>query len=292
MSGQVSVRAHLDFEVEVAGRGVVRGTVRGDGTELTLDVDRPEVFAGRADAGTVGLFADGLARRGLTVKVVRGPTHLVTLGDTRAPWWQRRATGSRHIRLGSVRGAWASGRTRLSRDATPVLPDGGLVPPLPMFPLAPTFMRRSRRPVTTTHDPARGGSPRLVLVAQGSYLPGERQPIYWLTGETTTLGSGQDCDIVLPGLAGLHVRIVHDERDEYVVQALDPDTRVNGARVDQQFLRTGSRLRVGRWTLAYSRDEYADHGRPHGGRIGGELGRQQPQPPRRRPQDDDAGESP
>ena len=81
-------------------------------------------------------------------------------------------------------------------------------------------------------------------------------------------------------------------RDEYVVHALDPDTRVNGARVDQQFLRTGSRLRVGRWTLAYSRDEYADHGRPHGGRIGGELGRQQPQPPRRRPQDDDAGESP
>lgn len=292
MSGRLFVSAHLDFEVDVAGQGVVRGSVRGRGADLTLDLDRPEVFAGRADAGTVEVVAAGLARRGLTVRVVQGPTHLVTLGATRAPWWQRRATGSRHIRLGSVRGVLASGRNRLRRGTAPALPDGGLVPPVTMFPVAPTFQRRSRRRVTTTHDPARGGSPRLVLVAQDSYLPGERQPIYWLTGARTTLGSGQGCAIVLPGLAGLHVEIVHDERDEYVVRALDSDTRVNGVRVTEQFLRTGSRLQVGRWTLAYSREEHADHGRPHGGRVGGEFGYQQPQPPRRRLQTEDPGESP
>ena len=114
MPGRLSVSAHLDFEVEVAGQGVVRGTVRGHGTDLTLDVDRPEVFAGRADAGAVEVIAEGLARRGLTVRVVQGSTPLITLGASRAPWWHRRATGSRHIRLGSVRGAWTSGRTEES----------------------------------------------------------------------------------------------------------------------------------------------------------------------------------
>ena len=291
-TGQLNVVAHLDFEVEVAGQGVVHGTVSGSGRDLRLDVDRPEGFAGRGDARAVTVLAEGLADRGLTIRVMRGATHLITLGVARAPWWHRRATGSRHIRLGSLRGAWASGRSRLRRDVDPVFPDGRLVPPTTMFPIAPTFRRRHRRPVGTTHDPARGGSPRLVLVAQDSYLAGGRQPIYWLTGESTTLGSGQDCDIRLPGLAGRHATIVHDERDEYVVHGHDPDTRVDGARIRQEKLRTGSRLDVGRWTLAYSREEHADHGRPHGGRIGGELGHQQPQPPRRRPQTDDNADDP
>lgn len=86
--------------------------------------------------------------------------------------------------------------------------------------------------------------------------------------------------------------MVHDEQDEYVVRALDPDSRGNGGRIEEPFLRTGSRLAVGRWTLAYRREEHADHGRPHGGRIGGELGHQQPQPPRRRLPADDTTEGP
>lgn len=291
MTGRHSVQAHLDFEVEVVGQGVVSGTVRGSGHGLTLEVDRPELFAGRTDRGTVEGLTVGLAPRGLTLRVLQGPTHLTTPGTTRVRWWQRRATGSRHSRLGSLRGAWTSGRSRLGRDVGPALPDGGLVPPATMLPLAPTFLPRRRRRVTTTHDPARGGSPRLVLVAQDSYVPGERQPVFWLTDEVTTLGSGLQCDIALPGLARLHARIVHDQQDEYVVRAFDPDTRVDGARIQEQLLRTGSRLTVGRWTLAYSRDEHADQGRPHGGRVGGELGHQQPPPPRRRLQDDDATES-
>lgn len=56
--------------------------------------------------------------------------------------------------------------------------------------------------------------------------------------------------------------------------------RVNGERVRQRILRTATRVEIGSWTMTFARDEYADHGRPYGGRIGGELGRQRPQPPR------------
>jgi hypothetical protein len=55
--------------------------------------------------------------------------------------------------------------------------------------------------------------------------------------------------------------------------------RVHGAVVaTEALLRTGTRIDVGPWTLTYAREEYADHGRPYGGRLGGELGRQRPQP--------------
>ena len=58
---------------------------------------------------------------------------------------------------------------------------------------------------------------------------------------------------------------------------------MHGERVRRQILRTGSRVDLGEWTFTFSREEYADHGRPYGGRIGGELGHQRPQPatPRR-----------
>ena len=55
---------------------------------------------------------------------------------------------------------------------------------------------------------------------------------------------------------------------------------MHGAVVDQQILRTGTRVELGGHRLVFFREEYADHGRPHGGRIGGEAGRQLPQPPR------------
>ena len=35
--------------------------------------------------------------------------------------------------------------------------------------------------------------------------------------------------------------------------------------------------------MSFYREEYADHGRPYGGRAGGEIGHQRPQPARRRP---------
>jgi hypothetical protein len=56
---------------------------------------------------------------------------------------------------------------------------------------------------------------------------------------------------------------------------------VHGAVVLREaLLRTGARVDLGPNTLTYSREEYADHGRPYGGRIGGELGHQRPQPSR------------
>ena len=48
----------------------------------------------------------------------------------------------------------------------------------------------------------------------------------------------------------------------------------------EALLRTGARIELGPWTLLYAREEHADHGRPYGGRIGGELGHQRPQPRR------------
>jgi len=37
---------------------------------------------------------------------------------------------------------------------------------------------------------------------------------------------------------------------------------------------------MGEWRFTFARDEYADHGRPFGGREGGELADQPVQPPR------------
>ena len=94
------------------------------------------------------------------------------------------------------------------------------------------------------------------------------------------VGSGSGSDIRLPGLAEHHCRVVHDERDEFVVHAVDGQVRVHGARVTEGLLRTGTRLEVGEHCLVFAREEYADHGRPFAGRVGGELGRQRPQPRR------------
>jgi hypothetical protein len=106
--------------------------------------------------------------------------------------------------------------------------------------------------------------------------------VFRLSREVTTIGSAADSDICLPGLAPRHAEIHHDEWDEYVLvrSASRAATRVNGAPVDEALLRTGTRLELGEWTLSFIREEYADHGRPYGGRIGGELGHQRPQPPR------------
>jgi len=273
------VVADVTFDVEVPDGRTVHGTLRGAGTRFVLEVDDPGVFAGGRDAPAIRRLAAALAARGMAVRVVQGDSHLVTFGAVRAPWWQRRATGSRFIRLGSLRGAWTSARSR-TRDTAPVLPDATLAPPSTLWPPAPTFLRRPRSRVTTTHDPARGGGPRLVLVAGQDVWPGQRQAVYWLRDTVTSIGSGDGCDVCLPGLPDLQAEVHHDDADELVIVARSPGVRVNGAQVRRQLLRTGARVEIGPWQLAYYREEFADHGRPYGGRIGGELGHQRPQPPR------------
>lgn len=136
---------------------------------------------------------------------------------------------------------------------------------------------------TTTHDPGHGGAPRLAL-EQESYLAGEPQVVWYLEGdlerEPATLGSDPGCDICLAGLAPLHARVSRDDRDELWIRTDGPEVRVHGRQVGAQLLRSGARIEVGEHVLAYYRDEYADHGRPFGGRVGGEIGHQRPQPPR------------
>ncbi|WP_036195567.1 FHA domain-containing protein [Nocardioides aequoreus] len=136
----------------------------------------------------------------------------------------------------------------------------------------------SRQP-TTTHDPDHGGAPRLAL-EQEYYLPGERQVVWYVEGDVVTIGSSDGCDVVLPGLAPLHATLSRDDRDELVLRSEGAETRVHGAPVRAQLLRSGARIELGDHVLAYYRDEHADHGRPYGGRVGGEIGHQRPQPPR------------
>ncbi|GGO90549.1 hypothetical protein GCM10011584_22600 [Nocardioides phosphati] len=275
------VTADLRFSVGTADGRTVDGRVHGDGRRLQLEMADPAAFAGFADAPAVAGIAEALAHRGLVLDVMEGPgRRLLSLGAVHAPWWQRRITGSKRIRLAGWRALRAPSRARLRELAGRVQgkePAGGLLPPATPFPLAPTFARRVHVRPTGTNDPARGGQPRLVLV-RDSYRPGERQPIYWLAEGSCRIGSGADCDIRLPGLRELHAEVIHDDKDEFVVVAHAPATYVHGAPAIRAVLRTGARLQVGAWTLAFARAEYADHGRPFAGRLGGEIGHQRPQP--------------
>ncbi|MGM7666073.1 hypothetical protein [Microbacterium sp. A93] len=83
----------------------------------------------------------------------------------------------------------------------------------------------------------------------------------------------------------VHATITHDDQDEYVLALRgegemnsNPDTDNLGGK--SEILRTGARFTVGPWTLVFSREEFADHGRPYGGREGGELSDQPSQPER------------
>jgi hypothetical protein len=170
------------------------------------------------------------------------------------------------------------GRSRAS-----VLPGAELLPPGTLHPLVPTLRRRAPAPVTTTHDPGHGGNPSLVLPARREHGAATGQVVFPLRARTS-LGSDPGCDVCLAGLPPVQAVVVHDEDDELVLvdQVGAGTTRVNGEQVERKVLRTGHRIELGSWTFVYSRAEYADHGRPFGGRVGGELGHQKPQPGRHR----------
>lgn len=281
----LSVAADLDLSLELPGDRTVTGRLTGSGSSLQLEVSDPFVFAGRQDSRSVRGVANALFDQGLSVTVLtpRGP--LVTLGAPRTPWWQRRVTGSRHIRIERGAGLWSLARGR-ARSTGGALPSSSLMPPSTVWPPAPTLLRR-RREVSTTHARNGGGNPRLIMAPRKDPFPGDVQPVFPLLREVTTIGSAEGCDVRLPGLAPRHARIWRDERDEFVLVRLTTagGTTVNGAPVDSAILRTASRVEMGReetgwWTMSFYREEYADHGRPHGGRQGGEIGRQRPQAPR------------
>jgi hypothetical protein len=275
------VRADLRFTADVPGYGRVEGALSGEGRHLELRVSDPLFFAGRRDASRVRGIAKALSELGLRVSVVAGDLPLLELGRTRTSWVQRRVTGSRHLRIVGARGALVGARGR-ARSSRQVLPGRELLPPPTLFPLAPTFNRPLPAPVTTTHDPRHGGNPRLVLAVGDLGWPQGGRVIHPLRGGRTTIGSREGCDVRLPGISELQAVVIHDDDDELVLvdESGTGTTRVNGLPVKRRILRTGNRVELGGWTFAYWRAEYADHGRPYGGRIGGELGHQLPQPGR------------
>lgn len=285
---RIEVDADLGFSVDLPGERTVTGQLTGSGRSLTLTVSDPFAFAARRDSPAIRLAAKALAEQGVALTVVAPSGPIVTLGAPRPPWWQRWVTGSRHIRIERGAGLWSL--VRRARATAGALPSAALLPPGTVWPVAPTLMRRRRR-VTTTHDPKGGGSPRLVVAPVPHPQPGDDRQVFALRGTVTTIGSDPACDIRLPGLEARHAEVRHDLRDEFVLVrlGLPGGTVVNGSPVDTALLRTGSRVQLGAVTLSFFREEYADHGRPYGGRLGGEFGQNRPQPPRSGRHDLDGG---
>ena len=135
-------------------------------------------------------------------------------------------------------------------------------------------------PVTTTHDPRGGGHPHLVIVeALGVDQPDSKHNRCELLRGTTVIGSGPDADYHLPGIDEHAAEIRRDSADEYIYVHLGTqvESTVDGMPVGRKILHAGDRITLGGWTLAFSREEFADHGRPYGGRQGGAIGHQRSQ---------------
>lgn len=133
--------------------------------------------------------------------------------------------------------------------------------------------------VTTTHDPHGGDHPRLVFWRSDVDATSDNQYVFQLLPGVSTIGGGPDADLRLEGLHDQHGEVRRDTEDEYVYVHLDPDgtTAVDGAPVDRKPLHTGDRLQLGHWRMSFTREEFADHGRPYGGRQGGAGSDQRPQ---------------
>lgn len=134
---------------------------------------------------------------------------------------------------------------------------------------------------TTTHAGWGAGRPRLRISRDG-----ERHE-FALEADLVRIGSAAENELCLVDTDPVHATIRHDERDEYVLTLHGEGERnaSDGADAthpdeDSETLRTGARFTAGPWTLVFAREEYADHGRPYGGRQGGEYSDQPLQPPR------------
>jgi hypothetical protein len=281
MATAVRLDIDLDFSVESGGREVT-GTVTAEGSEIEVRVsDLGDLLAGRRrDIRSVRRVALELARRGVVVSLA-GPDGVVaSIGAVRAPVGDRVLTGSPHIRVRSLPALVAALRTK-PRGDSPIF-----VPPATLLPLAPTLERNRRPRVTTTHYLPGSGRPRLIFVLGSTTWNGQPPREFPLLEGVTTIGSHESADLRLDGLEPFHAEIRHDDDDEYVFvllaetpsafPVLDPEV---GRR---RILRTGARIELGEWRMGYFREEFADHGRPFGGRMGGEFAYQRPQPPRPR----------
>jgi hypothetical protein len=267
------VRLDIDLEFSLSGvdsHPAVAGSVTADGTDITVTlrdgaVKLPDNQSGLALARAVGAE---LASLGLTASLTTRHGLVGTAGAVRSPWFQRLITRSPHLKLGSLAALAALRREGRASGAQPLT-----VPPTTLFPIAPTVQRGVRRQATTTHYLPGAGRPRLIFTALSATWDGRAPREFNLLPDVTVIGSADSSDLVLPGLDAVHARIVHDDRDEYVLyvtgnephtQPMLLDDRPNAGRI----LRTGALITLGSWRLAFFREEFADHGRPFGGRDG------------------------
>lgn len=285
MSGQLRLDADLHFSIAAPADGgtvepLATGTVRASGSRVEIVTEQVALLSALSSRRSGRALATAVAAKGLTVSIgdSRGP--LVVVGAGARAGLQRAVTRSRHIRIAGLRGLATLVRGRRQRSGP--VGTGVFLPPPTMFPVAPTLERTWRRRITTTHDPDGGGRPRLIFSLSPHPTIDEEPRVFDLAPGITTIGSAATADLQLDGLAAEQAEIRASEGDEYVLvdRSGNRSTRVNGGPVTEQALRTGMRIELGGWTMSYYREEYADHGRPHGGRIGGELGHQRPQPRR------------
>lgn len=259
------------------------GNVTAAGRHITVTIDDEDSvyqFSGGLE-DLVREVADELAAQHLSLTVCgQDGDELLSVGDLRVPLWQRGLTRSRHLRVGSLRAASRIARERLKRGRRRRdQPADQVFPPITLLPLLPTVMGTRKRPVTTTHHTRGSGNPRLLLVQDQGEL-GFGPPLEFLLHDRDSLviGSADHCDLQLTGIAPQHAEIIHDEFDEYVLRSYGAVSgSFSGGGVDEVTLRTGSRIHLGPWRMVFSRAEFADHGRPFGGRQEGEFGYQRPQ---------------
>lgn len=276
------IRLDIDLRVEQIGPDDDTSTpftVQAAGQEVVVTFEDTRRLGSMSRHDLVNLvpLADALASRGISVRVEGPKGTLVQLGDVRSGPVGRAIAGSPHIKLGRLSALLSEVQHREHSKASLIH-----VPPPTLFPLLPTLARGVRRRVTTTHYIPGSGRPRLIFaVGTGDWNDSRPREFDLLPGKTT-IGSGPDADLRLEGLESLHAEIRHNDDDEYVLYsfAATGGGRPNlpHSKEDARILRTGSRIEIGHWRLAYYREEFADHGRPFGGRQGGEYAFQRQQP--------------
>lgn len=264
----------LAFEVDTPDGEHAAGTVRSRGNEVVMQSADLSVLAGGRSNGDLTALARQLAAQGMVLTIADEDGPLMRLGAVRSRFWHRVATRSKSVQVCRWRAAAALKAVVVAGRGHGV----GIPPPTPVplhLPTAPW----SRRRVTTTHDQYGGGHPRLYLSDTRIPSTGRKVHAFSLQPGDSTIGSGDDVDLHLDGIDALQAVVERTDDDEYelVTRGTTVHSYVNGRELPRQLLRTGSRIEIGPWRLTYVRDESADHGRPYGGRIGGELGRQRPQ---------------
>ena len=280
------VRLNIDLNFSLSGRDsrpALSGSVTADGTHVPVTVNYDAIVLPDARAGLTLARAVGaeLARLGLTVSLATRHGLVGTAGAVRPSWIQRTITRSPHLKLRSLAALIA-----LRRDGRAPTAQAITLPPGTLFPIAPTVQRWVRPQVTTTHYLPGSGRPRLMFAVSSKKWDGRAPREFDLLPDVTVIGSEESADLVLPGLDEIHARIIHDDRDEYVLyidgdephtEPLLFDPRVMTGRV----LRTGALITLGQWKLAFFREGFADHGRPFGGRDGRKITGQRQQAERR-----------